>query len=109
MDELNIYQCNSDIYDRTGYLMKFLEIITDMLNINKHAFIISGDLLGSALANIDSLIRMPYGCGEQNMINFVPNIAVLHYLKVTKQAGTLIENKAIKYMESGYQRELTYR
>ncbi|VBB29465.1 unnamed protein product, partial [Acanthocheilonema viteae] len=75
----------------------------------KARFDVIGDLLGSALANIDSLIRMPYGCGEQNMINFVPNIAVLHYLKVTKQAGTQIENKAKKYMESGYQRELTYR
>ncbi|VIO95510.1 Uncharacterized protein BM_BM11471 [Brugia malayi] len=75
----------------------------------KARFDVIGDLLGSALANIDSLVRMPYGCGEQNMINFVPNIAVLRYLKVTKQAGTQIENKAKKYMESGYQRELTYR
>uniref|UniRef100_A0A0R3RKU1 A2M domain-containing protein n=1 Tax=Elaeophora elaphi TaxID=1147741 RepID=A0A0R3RKU1_9BILA len=75
----------------------------------KARFDVIGDLLGSALSNIDSLIRMPYGCGEQNMINFVPNIAVLHYLKITKQAGTQIENKAKKYMESGYQRELTYR
>ncbi|VDK76561.1 unnamed protein product [Onchocerca ochengi] len=72
-------------------------------------FDVIGDLLGSALANIDSLIRMPYGCGEQNMINFVPNIAILRYLKITKRAGTQIENKAKKYMESGYQRELTYR
>ncbi|MCP9264378.1 hypothetical protein DINM_022442 [Dirofilaria immitis] len=75
----------------------------------KARFDVIGDLLGSALANIDSLIRMPYGCGEQNMINFVPNIAILRYLKVTKRAGTQIENKAKKYMESGYQRELTYR
>uniref|UniRef100_A0AAF5RX59 TEP1-F n=1 Tax=Wuchereria bancrofti TaxID=6293 RepID=A0AAF5RX59_WUCBA len=75
----------------------------------KARFDVIGDLLGSALANIDSLVRMPYGCGEQNMINFVPNIAVLRYLKITKQTGKQIENRAKKFMESGYQRELTYR
>ena len=25
---------------------------------------------------------MPHGCGEQNMLNFVPNIVILDYLKV---------------------------
>ncbi|VDN08427.1 unnamed protein product [Thelazia callipaeda] len=72
-------------------------------------FDVIGDLMGPALANLNSLIRMPYGCGEQNMINFVPNIAVLGYLKVTKQSRSGLEAKAKKYMESGYQRELTYR
>lgn len=27
-----------------------------------------GDIMGPVLANLDSLIRMPYGCGEQNMV-----------------------------------------
>uniref|UniRef100_A0A915PPC2 Alpha-2-macroglobulin domain-containing protein n=1 Tax=Setaria digitata TaxID=48799 RepID=A0A915PPC2_9BILA len=81
----------------------------DVVDGSKSArFEVIGDLMGLALANIDSLVRMPYGCGEQNMINFVPNIAVLGYLKVTKQAGSQIEAKAKKYMEAGYQRELTY-
>jgi len=26
------------------------------------------DLLGPTLNNIDNLLRMPYGCGEQNMM-----------------------------------------
>lgn len=30
--------------------------------------IVSGDVLGTALQNIDSLIQMPSGCGEQTMI-----------------------------------------
>ncbi|XP_021702204.1 CD109 antigen isoform X12 [Aedes aegypti] len=67
-----------------------------------------GDVLGSTIQNLDSLIRMPYGCGEQNMLNFVPNIVVLDYLKNTNQLTASIEDKAKKYMESGYQRELTY-
>uniref|UniRef100_A0A1Q3FP24 CD109 antigen n=1 Tax=Culex tarsalis TaxID=7177 RepID=A0A1Q3FP24_CULTA len=68
-----------------------------------------GDVLGSTVQNLDSLIRMPYGCGEQNMLNFVPNIVVLDYLKGTDQLTSKIEEKAKKFMESGYQRELTYR
>ncbi|XP_059619137.1 CD109 antigen-like isoform X4 [Phlebotomus argentipes] len=68
-----------------------------------------GDLLGSTIENLDKLIRLPYGCGEQNMLNFVPNIVVLNYLKVTGKETPEIEKKALKYMESGYQRELTYK
>lgn len=41
-----------------------------------------GDLIGTTIKNIDKLVRMPFGCGEQNMINFVPNILVLNYLQV---------------------------
>lgn len=41
-----------------------------------------GDLLGPTIKNLDKLVRMPYGCGEQNMVNFVPNILVLRYLEV---------------------------
>ncbi|XP_055684023.1 thioester-containing protein 1 allele R1-like isoform X3 [Lutzomyia longipalpis] len=68
-----------------------------------------GDLLGSTIENLDKLIRLPFGCGEQNMLNFVPNIVVLNYLKITGKQTPEIEKKALKYMESGYQRELTYK
>lgn len=65
--------------------------------------------MGPVLSNIEGLVRMPYGCGEQNMLNFVPNIVVLRYLKATNRAEPSIEGKAVKFMEAGYQRELTYR
>ncbi|KAF6203422.1 hypothetical protein GE061_003841 [Apolygus lucorum] len=68
-----------------------------------------GDLLGSALDNLDKLIRQPYGCGEQNMLNFVPNIVILDYLKNSKQLTDSIESTALKYLDMGYQRELTYK
>lgn len=64
--------------------------------------------MGPVLSNIDSLVKMPFGCGEQNMINFVPNIVVLRYLRAI-QSNVQIEAKAVKFMETGYQRELTYR
>ncbi|XP_017029366.1 thioester-containing protein 1 allele S3-like [Drosophila kikkawai] len=72
-------------------------------------FSVMGDLLGPTLQNLDNLVRMPYGCGEQNMINFVPNILVLKYLEVTGRSMPAIEAKARKFLEIGYQRELTYK
>lgn len=52
---------------------------------------------------------MPYGCGEQNMLNFVPDIIILDYLKSASKSTPQIEAKAIAYMEAGYQRQLTYK
>ncbi|EPB70110.1 a-macroglobulin complement component [Ancylostoma ceylanicum] len=75
----------------------------------KARFELVGDIMGPILSNIEGLVRMPYGCGEQNMLNFVPNIVVLRYLKATNRAEPSIEGKAVKFMEAGYQRELTYR
>ncbi|KAI5743739.1 hypothetical protein M8J77_021636 [Diaphorina citri] len=68
-----------------------------------------GDLLGPSIPNLANLIKMPFGCGEQNMLNFVPNIVVLEYLKKTYQLTDAIEAKASRYLETGYQQELTYR
>ncbi|KMY88821.1 CD109 antigen isoform X3 [Drosophila simulans] len=72
-------------------------------------FSVVGDLLGPTLQNLDNLVRMPYGCGEQNMVNFVPNILVLKYLEVTGRKLPSVESKARKFLEIGYQRELTYK
>lgn len=43
------------------------------------------------------------------MLNFVPNIVVLNYLKITNQLSPAIEMKAKKYLEEGYQREMRFK
>ncbi|XP_011379326.1 CD109 antigen [Pteropus vampyrus] len=68
-----------------------------------------GDILGSSINGLASLIRMPYGCGEQNMINFAPNIYVLDYLTKKKQLTENLKEKALAFMRQGYQRELLYQ
>ncbi|KAG8513202.1 CD109 antigen, partial [Galemys pyrenaicus] len=68
-----------------------------------------GDVLGSSITGLASLIRMPYGCGEQNMINFAPNIYILDYLTKKKQLTETLEEKALSFMRQGYQRELLYQ
>ncbi|XP_048777079.1 CD109 antigen-like isoform X2 [Ostrea edulis] len=67
-----------------------------------------GDVMGPSISGLDSLLKMPYGCGEQNMLNFAPNIFVQKYLTITNNLTPDLEKKAKEYMIKGYQRELTY-
>lgn len=67
------------------------------------------DVLGSRLDNLDDLVRMPYGCGEQNMAGLVPNIVAMQYLTKTNQLTDTIKRKVIKNLESGYVRQLKYQ
>ncbi|XP_029963550.1 alpha-2-macroglobulin-P-like [Salarias fasciatus] len=68
-----------------------------------------GDILGRALENLDQLLKMPFGCGEQNMVLLAPNIYILLYLENTKQLTPAIRSKATNFMISGYQRQLNYK
>ncbi|XP_051535073.1 alpha-2-macroglobulin [Myxocyprinus asiaticus] len=68
-----------------------------------------GDLMGRALKNIANLLAMPYGCGEQNMLLFAPNIYILQYLESSGQLTPEIKGRAKTFLESGYQRELEYK
>ncbi|KAK2917021.1 hypothetical protein Q8A67_001395 [Cirrhinus molitorella] len=68
-----------------------------------------GDIMGRALKNLDNLLRMPSGCGEQNMIVLAPNIYILQYLQVTGQLTATIRQTATGYLQSGYQGQLNYR
>ncbi|XP_055376032.1 CD109 antigen isoform X10 [Condylostylus longicornis] len=87
-----------------------IEIPDDAVPDSQYAEVsVVGDLLGPTIKNLDKLVRMPYGCGEQNMVNFVPNILVMKYLTNINQLTPTIESKAKKYMEVGYQKELTYK
>ncbi|XP_068022133.1 alpha-2-macroglobulin-like protein 1 [Melanerpes formicivorus] len=68
-----------------------------------------GDILGPALNNIDDLLQMSSGCGEQNMVHFAPNVFITRYLEETGQLTPEIKQKAIGYLENGYQRQLLYK
>ena len=70
---------------------------------------LSGSYLSQTIDGLESLLRMPFGCGEQNMILFAPNVFVARYLLETGQSKPEIMAKAERLMMTGYQRELTYR
>ncbi|KAI7800412.1 putative alpha-2-macroglobulin-like protein 1, partial [Triplophysa rosa] len=67
------------------------------------------DLISHALKNIADLLRMPYGCGEQNMLNFAPNIYILQYLESSGQLTPEILARAKTFLETGYQTQLKYK
>ncbi|XP_050752387.1 alpha-2-macroglobulin-like protein 1 [Gymnogyps californianus] len=70
---------------------------------------ISGDLMGMALQNVDHLVQMPHGCGEQNMVLFAPIVYVLQYLERTRQLTPEIKERATGFLRNGYQMQLLYR
>lgn len=57
--------------------------------------------MGPTLNNLDNLLRLPFGCGEQNMIHFAPNVFVLKYLQKTKQLSHEVEVEATDYLVQG--------
>ena len=70
---------------------------------------LTGSLLTQTVEGLDQLLRMPFGCGEQNMILFAPNVYVARYLEETGQLKPEIMAKAEHLMLVGYQREMIYR
>ncbi|XP_075883602.1 CD109 antigen-like [Nelusetta ayraudi] len=68
-----------------------------------------GDILALSINHLDSLVELPVGCGEQNMVLFAPSIYVLQYLDRSNQDNAEIRSRALGYMKEGYERQLTYQ
>ncbi|PIC54696.1 hypothetical protein B9Z55_003841 [Caenorhabditis nigoni] len=101
-----------DMNNNSSDFSKTIELIwpNDVVDGSQKARIdVIGDMMGPVLNNAHKLVQMPYGCGEQNMLNLVPNILVVKYLRATNRNETQLEAKAIKFIEQGIQRELTYK
>jgi len=64
--------------------------------------------MGPTLQGLDKLLIVPFGCGEQTMLNFAPDVFVSKYLKNTNQLKPEIQEKAHRLMLMGYQREMTF-
>ncbi len=70
---------------------------------------VTSSYLTQTIEGLEGLIQMPFGCGEQNMIVFAPDVFITKYLSESGQLKSEIMAKAEKLMITGYQRELTYR
>ncbi|XP_077311740.1 alpha-2-macroglobulin-like [Lithobates pipiens] len=102
--------CIKEGEDNTKTEEVSLQFPENILKDSERAYVtVLGDIMGTALQNLDRLLAMPYGCGEQNMVLFSPNIFILQYLEKTHQLTNEIKSKATKFLESGYQRQLTYK
>lgn len=70
---------------------------------------LTSSFLAQTINGLEGLIQMPFGCGEQNMIVFAPDVYITKYLEESGQLKAEVMAKAEKLMITGYQRELTYR
>ncbi|KAK8769443.1 hypothetical protein V5799_014095 [Amblyomma americanum] len=77
------------------------------------SLMVIGNQLGPSvqmtLENIESLITMPTGCGEQTMMLMAPTLYALEYLKQNKLIDEALEEKGYRYIKEGYQKELSFR
>jgi CD109 antigen len=70
---------------------------------------LTSSYLTQTIDGLEELIQMPFGCGEQNMIVFAPDVYITKYLQESGKLKPEIMAKAEILMITGYQRELTYR
>jgi uncharacterized protein YfaS (alpha-2-macroglobulin family) len=59
--------------------------------------------------NVISQLRQPGGCGEQNMANFAPNVAILKYLKGKGKLSPEEEEILTDHVSRTYQYQLQFR
>ena len=92
--------------------IKMITLITpnDTVLDSERAWVyVTGDIMAPTLQNIDNLVNLPMGCGEQNMARLVPNIYLLQYLTATGRQEPALERKARMYIKIGFIRQQEYR
>jgi len=65
-------------------------------------------VFAQVLEGLDGLLRMPYGCFEQTSSVTYPNILILDYMKNTGKITPEIQMKAEGFINTGYQRLLSF-
>ncbi|XP_034668405.1 pregnancy zone protein isoform X2 [Drosophila subobscura] len=87
-----------------------LEVPEDIVPDSQRVeFGLVGDLLGPVIKNLENLLRLPSGCGEQTMSKLVPNYLVRDYLKSIKKLTPAIDTRIKRNLQEGYQNMLHYR
>ena len=82
----------------------------DAINGSERAYLnITPSPVAQTMNGISDLLQMPYGCGEQNMIFLAPDIEILKYLREVGELSPEIRAQAEYFVNTGYQRELTYQ
>ncbi|XP_043935091.1 alpha-2-macroglobulin-like protein 1 [Protopterus annectens] len=71
--------------------------------------IVIGDIMGTAMQNIEMLLQVPYGCGEQNLVSFAVDVSVLRYLKATNRLTSQAKQQWSLFLQKGYQKQLNFK
>ncbi len=79
-----------------------IELPKTTVNRSARVFLsIIGDAMGPVMNNLDKLVELPTGCGEQNMVKFAPLVSVTKYLKDTDQLDSKLLSLTKDYMTTG--------
>ncbi|GIX86969.1 alpha-2-macroglobulin, partial [Caerostris extrusa] len=106
----SILFCPSDENSKTFSQTYSLSLPEDFVPDSQRAFVdVTGNIMGPTMQNLNNLVSLPTGCGEQNMVKFTPNYLVLDYLTGIGKLTDSIKSNAIRNLNTGYQREMTYR
>lgn len=65
-------------------------------------------LLSQVVEGLDNIFQMPSGCFEQTSSTTYPNVLVLNYIQKSGKITPELKMKAEGYINSGYQRLLTF-
>lgn len=100
--------CNSDVYTTSNVSWK-IEVPGNIVpNTAKAKLSLNADLIGQSLENMEDLLQMPNGCGEQVMATMAPNLYIVKYLKSINKLDIPVRQKAVKNMKIGYHKILNY-
>ncbi|MGO8671280.1 MAG: alpha-2-macroglobulin family protein [Capsulimonadaceae bacterium] len=65
-------------------------------------------VFSQVVEGLDGMLRMPSGCFEQTSSSTYPDVLVLSYLKQTRKINPELQMKAEDYINTGYQRLVTF-
>ncbi|KAF8794905.1 Murinoglobulin-1 like protein [Argiope bruennichi] len=106
----SILFCPSDEKNNKFSTSYSLHLPKDSVANSSRAIVdVTGNVMGPAIQNLNNLVSLPTGCGEQNMVKFTPNYLVLDYLTDIGKLTDSVKSNAIRNLNTGYQRELTFR
>ncbi|XP_066455001.1 alpha-2-macroglobulin-like [Eleutherodactylus coqui] len=77
---------------------------------SEHAnIIIHGDLMANVVVNLDNLLLLPDGCGEQNLGKLCRSAYTLGYVDSIQELTPAKKAKIIESLVKAYQKQLTFR
>jgi len=80
--------------------------LTFLSELLENVLLVTGDILGSTRTNLGKLLKTPTGCGEQNMLNFAPDVFVTLYLQQIGRLTEEMRKTATQHMIDGYMNQM---
>jgi len=65
-------------------------------------------VMSTVIEGMENIFRMPFGCFEQTSSILYPNILALRYMQLNNLDDPALTQRALSYINSGYQRLLTF-